>query len=132
MGKIGIPDHILKKPGPLEPQERSMMETHPALGELIVQKVPHLQDTLPGVRNHHERWDGKGYPDGLSKEAIPRLGRILAVADTFDAMTSDRPYRKGMAVDTAIAEIRRNAGLQFDPEMALAFVRMIAEQRKAA
>ena len=124
VGKIGVADHILKKAGPLTPEERALMETHPVLGEIIVKKVPQLADTLPGVRHHHERWDGKGYPDGLVGENIPRLARILAIADTFDAMTSDRPYRKGMAEDVALGEIERGGGSQFDPEIARAFVRL--------
>jgi diguanylate cyclase (GGDEF)-like protein len=125
VGKIGVPDAVLKKPGPLTAEERAIMETHPALGEIIVMKVPQLQDTLPGVRHHHERWDGKGYPDGLAGEDIPRLGRILAVADTFDAMTSDRPYRRGLALTIALEEIEKNAGVQFEPELAIAFVKMM-------
>ncbi len=129
VGKIGIPDEILKKQGPLSADERLVMETHPALGEVIVKKVPHLQDTLAGVRSHHERWDGKGYPDRLVGEATPRLARILAIADTFDAMTSDRPYRKGLSEETALGEIVRNAGIQFDPELAEAFVRMMSDRR---
>jgi len=135
VGKIGVPDQVLNKPGPLTPEERAVMETHPALGEIIVRKVPQLADTLPGVRNHHERWDGKGYPDGLAGDAIPRLGRILAVADTYDAMTSDRPYRKGLPVEVALAEIAKNAGIQFEPTLAQAFVEMMskhASQPKAA
>jgi HD-GYP domain-containing protein (c-di-GMP phosphodiesterase class II) len=97
------------------------METHPALGEIIVRKVPQLQDTLSGVRHHHERWDGKGYPDGLAGEDIPRLGRILAVADTYDAMTSDRAYRRALPHEVAVGEIERCSGTQFDPEVAHSF-----------
>jgi diguanylate cyclase (GGDEF)-like protein len=132
VGKIGVPDHVLKKPGPLTPEERAVMETHPALGEVIVRKVPQLQDTLPGVRNHHERWDGRGYPDGLIGESIPRLGRILAVADTYDAMTSDRPYRKGLSAEIALAEIEKNAGIQFEPALAHAFVDMMRGRSQMA
>jgi HD-GYP domain-containing protein (c-di-GMP phosphodiesterase class II) len=98
------------------------------LGELIVRKVPQLASTLPGVRHHHERWDGRGYPDRLKGENIPLAARILAVADTFDAMTSDRPYRKGMAQDVALEEIAKNAGTQFDPQLAQAFVQLWQEQ----
>lgn len=125
VGKIGIPDHVLKKAGPLTQEERAIMETHPALGEVIVAKVPYLQDTLSGVRHHHERWDGKGYPDGLAGESISRLARMLALADTYDAMTSDRPYRKGLSIETALAEVEKNAGTQFDPVLAAEFVRFM-------
>lgn len=122
VGKIGVPDAILRKPSRLDDDERAVMETHPALGEVIVRKIPQLVQTLPGVRHHHERWDGKGYPDRLSGEEIPRLARLLALADTYDAMTSDRPYRKGLPIETALAEITRGAGTQFDPALAPAFV----------
>ncbi|HZH99428.1 MAG TPA: diguanylate cyclase, partial [Fimbriimonadaceae bacterium] len=96
VGKIGVPDGILNKPGILSDEERTIMEAHPVLGEIIVKKVPQLSALLPGVRHHHERWNGTGYPDGLAGEEIPYMARVLALADTFDAMTSDRPYRKGM------------------------------------
>ena len=122
VGKIGVPDAILKKPNRLDPEERRIMETHPALGEVIVRKAPKLAAALPGVRHHHERWDGGGYPDGLAGEQVPFLARILALADTFDAMTSDRPYRKGMSWETALAEVLRGAGTQFDPDLAPLFV----------
>ena len=125
VGKVGVPDDILKKPGKLTDEERAVMETHPVLGELIVRKAPHLADTLPGVRNHHERWDGAGYPDRIAGEEIPLLGRLLAVADMFDAMTSDRPYRKGLHLWEALWEVERQAGKQLDPDMAHAFVAMM-------
>jgi diguanylate cyclase (GGDEF)-like protein len=128
VGKIGVPDDILKKPGRLTDEERTVMETHPVLGELIVRKVPSLAGILPGVRHHHERWDGRGYPDKLAGERIPYIARILAVADSFDAMTSDRPYRKGMAFDIALHEIERGSGSQFDPELAGAFLSMMRER----
>jgi len=103
------------------------METHPALGEVIVRKAPKLVASLPGVRHHHERWDGGGYPDGLQGEQIPRLARILALADSFDAMTSDRPYRKGMSWETALGEIARGAETQFDPDLVPPFLRLMRE-----
>ena len=126
VGKIGVPDSILKKPSFLDDEERRVMETHPALGEVIIRKAPQLAPTLPGVRHHHERWDGKGYPDGLAGEGIPQLARLLAVADTFDAMTSDRPYRKGLSWEVAIGEIGKCAGSQFEPRLAEAFVSLMS------
>ena len=125
VGKIGVPDAILKKPSQLDAEERRIMETHPALGEVIIRKAPQLADTLPGVRHHHERWDGLGYPDGIRGEEIPQIARLLAVADTFDAMTSDRPYRKGMSWVIALGEIGRSAGTQFEPRLAEAFVSLM-------
>jgi HD-GYP domain-containing protein (c-di-GMP phosphodiesterase class II) len=125
VGKIGVPDAILQKEGRLTAEERAIIETHPVLGEIIVRKAPQLAPTLPGVRYHHERWDGLGYPDRLSGKAIPYLARILAVADTFDAMTSNRPYRAGMPRDRALEEINRSAGTQFDSDLARAFVTMM-------
>jgi diguanylate cyclase (GGDEF)-like protein len=125
VGKIGVPDAILKKPGRLEADEQHVMQTHPVLGEVIVKKAPQLAATVPGVRHHHERYDGQGYPDRLAGEAIPKIARILAVADTFDAMTSDRPYRKGLPWAIALAEIEKGSGTQFDPEFAAAFVKVM-------
>lgn len=125
VGKIGVPDSILSKPARLDTEEQAIMETHPVLGELIVKKAPQLEEMLPGVRHHHERWDGKGYPDKLMGQQIPLLARFIAVADTFDAMTSDRPYRRALPDDVALDEIKRKAGEQFDPELAESFVRMM-------
>lgn len=125
VGKIGVPDSILKKPGRLDAEEQKVMETHPVLGEMIAAKVPQLAELLPGVRHHHERWDGRGYPDGLAGTQIPYIARLLAVADTYDAMTSDRPYRKGLAQEIALAEIEKQAATQFDPRLATNFVQMM-------
>jgi putative nucleotidyltransferase with HDIG domain len=122
IGKIGIDDAILRKPGPLTAEEFQIMQTHTVKGATILGTIPDLAPVIPIVRSHHERWDGKGYPDGLAGPAIPRLARIVAVADTFDAMTSDRPYRKGMAAEVAFAEVEKQSGKQFDPECATAFL----------
>ena len=123
IGKIGIDGTILHKPGALEPEERSEMEKHSAIGEHIL--APVVDDTviLAMVRNHHERWDGMGYPDRLAGEGIPIGARILALADTFDAMTSERPYRTAKSVEFATEEIQRYAGVQFDPSVVDAFMK---------
>ena len=121
IGKIGIEDRILKKPGRLDPDEMQIMRGHSVIGEKIVAGVPQLRPILPGIRHHHEQYDGKGYPDGLRGEAIPKMARIIAVCDTFDAMTSDRPYRRGLPIETALKELHRCAGTQFDPKVVQAF-----------
>jgi ribonuclease P protein subunit RPR2 len=122
IGKIGIPDHILRKRGPLTPSERSVLETHTVLGEQMLAGVPLLAGSgLRIVRSHHERWDGSGYPDRLATNAIPLGARVFAVADTLDAMTSDRPYRKPVAWDEAVAEVTAESGRQFDPDVVAAF-----------
>jgi putative nucleotidyltransferase with HDIG domain len=124
IGKIGIDDAILRKPDRLTPEEFEIMKTHTVKGAEIVATVPDLRPIIPIVRSHHERWDGKGYPDGLGGEAISPLARVVALADAFDAMTSDRPYRKGMAPAIAFAEIEKQIGRQFDPSFAAAFLGM--------
>jgi HD-GYP domain-containing protein (c-di-GMP phosphodiesterase class II)/pSer/pThr/pTyr-binding forkhead associated (FHA) protein len=129
IGKIGIDDAILRKPVGLTPEEFQIMKTHTVKGAAILATVPDLAPIIPIVRSHHERWDGKGYPDGLAGEQIPHLARIVAVADTYDAMTSDRPYRKGLPAETAFAEIEKQAGKQFDPQCAEAFLAIQDEVR---
>jgi response regulator RpfG family c-di-GMP phosphodiesterase len=122
VGKIGIPDDVLRKPGPLDDYERALMQTHTVLGEQMLSGIPFLQG--PGVeivRSHHERWDGAGYPDALVRDEIPLGARIFAVADTLDAMTSDRPYRPAGSWDEARAEILAQSGHQFDPHVVEAF-----------
>jgi diguanylate cyclase (GGDEF)-like protein len=122
VGKIGIPDHILLKPGPLTVSERRLMETHTMLGEQMLTDVEILHGSgIKIVRSHHERWDGGGYPDGLTGREIPLGARVFAVADTLDAITSTRPYRPIGTWDDAVAEIERNAGTQFDPTIVDAF-----------
>ena len=123
VGKIGVPDQILSKPGRLTDEEFDRIKAHPAIGATIISHMGgDLSEVIPAVRGHHERVDGRGYPDGLDGDAIPRYARIIAVADTFDAMTSDRPYRKGLPVQTALDEIAANLGKQFDNAIGKAFL----------
>jgi response regulator RpfG family c-di-GMP phosphodiesterase len=130
VGKIGIPDRILLKPGPLTRGERRLMETHTTLGEQMLGDVAFLRgEGLKIVRSHHERWDGRGYPDGIGGEEIPLGARIFAVADTLDAMTSHRPYRRALSWEKARGEILANAGKQFDPDVVETFVEREAELR---
>src|SRR5262249_47014395 len=110
IGKIGIEDAILHKPDRLTARELEAMKLHTVRGAEMVATVPVLRPVVPIVRSHHERWDGGGYPDGLRGPAIPRLARVVAVADSFDAATSDRPYRKGLSVEAAFAEIEKGSG----------------------
>jgi len=121
IGKIGLPEVILNKPGCLTDEEFGTVKQHPTRGEAIVGAFPDLQDTLPGIRSHHERWDGSGYPDGLAGEAIPLQGRIIAIADVYDAMTSDRAYRPAHQLETALEELRSGAGVLYDPRAIDAF-----------
>ena len=121
VGKIGVRDKVLLKEGPLDDDEFAQIKRHSAYGAEIVRNIKQMQQIIPGVRNHHERFDGRGYPDGLKGEEIDIIARIIAVADTFDAMITDRPYRKGLDIDIAFAELRRNAGTQFDPRVVEAF-----------
>jgi len=122
VGKIGIPDSILLKRRPLTREERRLMRTHPVLGAQLMAEVPLLKGQgISVIRSHHERWDGSGYPDVLRGDQIPLGGRIFAVADTLDAMTSERPYRRAYAWDTAAAEIQAQSGRQFDPDVVDAF-----------
>ena len=122
IGKIGIDDAILRKPDKLTAEEFKIMQTHTTMGAQILATIPDLIPAIPIARSHHEKWDGTGYPDRLKGEAIPRLARVVAVADAFDAMTSDRPYRKGLSTDVAFAEVERQKGRQFDPECAVHFL----------
>ncbi len=124
IGKIAIDDQILRKPGRLSDPELDRMRTHVLRGWEIIQMIPGLAWALPVVRGHHERWDGRGYPDGLAGDAIPLTARVVAVADAFDAMTSDRPYRAGMPAARAYAELLAGAGTHFDPTCVEAFVRV--------
>jgi diguanylate cyclase (GGDEF)-like protein len=134
VGKVGIPDRILRKPGRLTEDERETMQRHVLITERIVAGVPHLEDVLSAASSHHERFDGTGYPRGLRGEDIPILGRLLAVADAFSAMTEDRPYRKALPLSAAIRELRDCAGTQFDPDLVEIFISNVLphiEQRPA-
>ncbi|HSG81894.1 MAG TPA: HD domain-containing phosphohydrolase, partial [Gemmatimonadota bacterium] len=122
VGKIGVPERILNKPGKLTKEEFDEIKKHPVHGVNILANIqsPRFKKILPGVRHHHEKWDGSGYPDGLSGESIPFLGRLLAVADVLDALSSDRSYRKGLGFDRTVEIIQEDAGSHFDPQVAAA------------
>ena len=122
IGKIGIPDVILRKPSKLTADEYGMFQQHVALGEAIVRDVPHADVVRAGIRHHHERWDGNGYLDGLEGEAIPLIGRVLAVADAFSAMTTTRPYRKALPIDEALKRLGDAAGTQLQEDMVVCFI----------
>lgn len=124
IGKIGIPESILNKPGKLTDDEFATIKMHPDKGAKIIKDIKQLSDVIEWVRLHHERYDGRGYPKRLSGEAIPLEAAILAVADTYDAMTSDRSYRKGLPHQVAVEEIKKCKGSQFNPEVADAFLRI--------
>ncbi len=139
VGKIGVPERVLCKPGRLTDDEFAWIRRHPEMGYHILKDIPQLQDVLPGVLHHHERWDGNGYPHGLSGEGIDLFGRIIALADSFDAMSSNRTYRSAMSRDKVLEEIMNCAGTQFDPDLVPVFVkldfsqfdRMVNEHRAA-
>jgi HD-GYP domain-containing protein (c-di-GMP phosphodiesterase class II) len=122
IGKLAVPAAVLRKPGPLSDAERAEVLRHPEAGARIVALVEQLWAAVPGVLHHHERWDGRGYPLGHARDKIPPEARILAVADSFDAMTSRRPYRPALPPELALKEVERCAGTQFDPDIALVFV----------
>ncbi len=122
IGKIGVPDHILRKPGPLTEAEYEIVKQHVALGDLIVRELPDLEEIRAGIRHHHERWDGKGYLHGLAGDDIPKIARILAVCDAFSAMTTTRSYRKALSVDEALTRLEDACGSQLDERLVIAFV----------
>jgi HD-GYP domain-containing protein (c-di-GMP phosphodiesterase class II) len=123
IGKIGIRDSVLLKPGPLDEEEWLHMRSHPSKGAEIANQIEMLGPIMPAVRNHHERWDGKGYPDGMRGEDIPLVARIVAIADAFDAMATDRPYKRGLPLEDCEAILRRNAGVMYDPDLVEVFCR---------
>ena len=127
VGKIGIPDAIITKPAPLDSEERETIKAHPEIGAKILEPVAFLKDIVPCVRHHHEWFDGSehGYPDRLIASAIPLPSRVILVADTVEAMTSDRPYRKALSIDTVVSELHKYSGSQFDPVVVAAFLRLL-------
>jgi putative two-component system response regulator len=129
IGKIGIPDHILLKPGKFEPEEWEIMKTHAAIGAHILDgDESDLMIWASEIAlTHHEKWDGSGYPNGLSGEDIPLTGRIAALADVFDALTSERPYKKAWTVEAAVDLIKKNCGTHFDPELVVVLLEQLPE-----
>jgi response regulator RpfG family c-di-GMP phosphodiesterase len=129
IGKIGIPESILQKPGPLTAEEWSVMQTHPLLGVQMVSPIGFLGDAVKIIREHHERWDGRGYPQQLRGTEIHLAARIFSVVDTFDAITSERPYQEALPVAHALEEIEEHSGSQFDPDVVTSFIDMCEELR---
>src|SRR5688572_5695291 len=117
IGKIGIPDRVLRKKGKLTDEELHLIRLHPILGSSILSRFPNMERMIPVVLHHHERWDGTGYPSGIAGVDIPREARAIFVADAFDAMTTDRPYGEILTTEQALAELRHCAGRQFDPQL---------------
>jgi putative nucleotidyltransferase with HDIG domain len=131
IGKLGIPDAVLRKPGPLTPEEYDQVRDHVLIGADLLAAVPFPGPLALIVRHHHEKWDGSGYPDGLHGEAIPIGSRVLAIADCYDALTSERPYRRGVSHDCAVAKIYERRGTMYDPKIAEAFLRIFDRARSA-
>jgi response regulator RpfG family c-di-GMP phosphodiesterase len=131
IGKIGIPTEKLNKPGPLSKDEMELLRTHPDKGKRILEPIPFLRRLIPGVYCHHENWDGGGYPQGLKGEGIPLVGRIVAVADSYDAMTTDRAYRRALPHDVAVSELEKGSGTQFDPQIVEIFLSEIQRLKKS-
>jgi HD-GYP domain-containing protein (c-di-GMP phosphodiesterase class II) len=125
IGKVGVPDSVLFKAGPLDEEERLLIRSHPVIGAGLIEGIATMCDIRTCILHHHERFDGSGYPDRLAGEQIPLGARIIAVADSFDAMTTDRPYRRGLGAEAAVNELFRGAGTQFDPRCMVAFVQLI-------
>lgn len=129
VGKIGIDDSVLRKPARLDDKEFEKMREHPTIGADILGKIPQIKNIIPGILYHHEWYNGKGYPDGLSGNALPKIARIISIADTYDAMTTDRPYRKGLTHEFAISELKKFSGTQFDPEFVEVFLQAFEKQK---
>jgi HD-GYP domain-containing protein (c-di-GMP phosphodiesterase class II) len=124
VGKIGVPEEVLRKPGKLTDEEFDMIKAHPEIGARILKDIRQMQDLLPGVLHHHERYDGRGYPHKIAGQDIPLFGRLICLADSFDAMSSTRTYRQAMPLEKVLVEVERCAGTQFDPELAKVFVKL--------
>lgn len=129
IGKIGVPDNVLLKPARLEEDEFLKMKKHPELSAEILEGFTHFKDAAKFAKHHHERYDGRGYPDGLAGRDIPFYSRVILIADTFDAMTSTRPYRKGLPFEVAFEELREFAGTQFDPDLVEYFIRAMQKDQ---
>ncbi len=127
IGKIAIPEEIIKKPGPLTSEEWEQVKKHSEIGYRIAQSSTELNTIPLGILHHHERWDGTGYPYGLKEEEIPLIARVIAVVDAYDVMTHDRPYKKAISKEEAVAELKRCSGSQFDPEVVEMFIKIIEE-----
>jgi HD-GYP domain-containing protein (c-di-GMP phosphodiesterase class II) len=127
IGKIGVPDSILNKEGPLTEEEKRRMEEHPVVGAEILSNVQELEGSILGVKYHHEKYDGTGYPEGLKGDQIPLIAGVIAVADAFDAMTTDRPYRKALSKEAAVKEIESLAGKQFNPQVVVCLIELYQE-----
>ena len=127
IGKIGVPELILNKDGPLTPEEWQKMQMHPGIGATILEPIGELKEAILGIKYHHERYDGKGYPEGLSSHSIPIIAAVISVSDSFDAMTSDRPYRKALSKEAGIKEIEKLSGQQFHPLVVSAFLKLYRE-----
>ena len=127
IGKIGVSEAILNKPGKLTEEERQKMQMHAEIGATILRPIKELETAIQGVKYHHERYDGKGYPDGLDNGKIPIIAAIISVADAFDAITTDRPYRAALTRQEAILEIERLSGKQFHPKVVSAFLQLCEE-----
>jgi putative nucleotidyltransferase with HDIG domain len=130
IGKIGVPDAILRKPGKLTDAEWAIMRKHPEIGEEILGSTERMRGVAALVRHHQEKWNGMGYPDKLKGEEIPLGARILSVCDAYSAMTDDRPYKKARSHDEAVQELRRCEGVQFDPRVVDAFIKTLETQRE--
>ena len=128
VGKIAVPDDVLRHPGKLGREQWEIMQQHPVFGALIVKDVPHLEEVSQGIKYHHEKWDGSGYPENLAGEEIPVMGRLLAMGDCYSALTTDRPYRKGWSPEAALEEISKCAGTHFDPKLCAIFLRVMERE----